>query len=822
MGFVDECRLIHYHAGMLNKRVLRIVLGVIIVLAAGGCNFSQAIEVLLATQTPTPTQTPLPTATATPTPTPPPTPTPLPPAIADEADQALLNGDWDQALAIYQGRLGSSADPQARAAAQLGIGVTLMRAGDFDGALLALNLYLEQYPEDQARWKAFFLRAVQAERAGLDEAALADFDAYLALHPGLLDSFIHEKAGDALRRLGRPLQAVARFEQAAAAPRLGSIAGVLLKIGRAYLEAGEWGAALETFDRVYDYASDGPTRATANLLAGQTLERLGDPQAAHARYLDSVNNYPAAYNAYIGLIALVEAGVPVDEFQRGLVDFNAGAYGPAISAFDRLIAQQPSGSAHYYRGLSSLALGDLQAALSDFTTAYQNYPEDAQAPKAWVVKAETQWTRLDRGQEAIDTYLAFVAAMPGDAQASGALFDAGRIAERLNDLEQAAEIWLRIPQEYPGSRLAYQGALEAGVVEFRLENYSAALSAFNLAVGMTAEHELRAKAMLWSGKSFAALGDHENALLAWNLAAGEDPSGYYSIRAADLIANRAPFEPAGRLDFNFDIESERRSAEVWMRATFGLTQPGALEILSEELMNDARMQRGDELWQLGEFELARNEYEALRKSYTDDAQALYRLMYKFLELPLYRSAILSARQILALAGMDEVGGPGAQLYLNRVRFGVYYPDLILPAADSRGIDRLLLLALIRQESLFEGFATSYASAHGLMQVIPPTGDWIYSRLGWPQNYTSADLYRPLVSVRYGTYYLALQLESFDQDPYAALAAYNAGPGNAQVWKALAPQDFDLYLEVVRLTQPHSYIKVIYEVYTIYRQLYSAN
>jgi soluble lytic murein transglycosylase len=146
--------------------------------------------------------------------------------------------------------------------------------------------------------------------------------------------------------------------------------------------------------------------------------------------------------------------------------------------------------------------------------------------------------------------------------------------------------------------------------------------------------------------------------------------------------------------------------------------------------------------------------------------------------------------------------------------------LILPEAAGYGLDGLLLLSLVRQESLFEGFAISSSGAHGLMQVMPATGQGIAEALGWPPDYTEADLYRPLVSIRFGTYYLAAQRDQFDGDLYAALAAYNAGPTYAAIWHELAPDDPDLFLEVVRLQQPHLYIRRIYEVFDIYRRLYA--
>jgi soluble lytic murein transglycosylase len=59
----------------------------------------------------------------------------------------------------------------------------------------------------------------------------------------------------------------------------------------------------------------------------------------------------------------------------------------------------------------------------------------------------------------------------------------------------------------------------------------------------------------------------------------------------------------------------------------------------------------------------------------------------------------------------------------------------------------------------------------------------------------------------------------DGDIYAALAAYNGGPGNAAAWKELVPPDPDLFLEVIRFEETRNYIKGIYEIFTIYRDLY---
>ncbi|MEJ5225628.1 MAG: transglycosylase SLT domain-containing protein, partial [Anaerolineales bacterium] len=88
------------------------------------------------------------------------------------------------------------------------------------------------------------------------------------------------------------------------------------------------------------------------------------------------------------------------------------------------------------------------------------------------------------------------------------------------------------------------------------------------------------------------------------------------------------------------------------------------------------------------------------------------------------------------------------------------------------------------------------------------------------DYDSQDLYRPYISVTFGAYYLDNNRRLLNGDWYAALAAYNGGPGNAAAWQELSNGDQDLLLEVVRFEETRNYIRYIYEVFNIYKTLYN--
>jgi soluble lytic murein transglycosylase len=189
-------------------------------------------------------------------------------------------------------------------------------------------------------------------------------------------------------------------------------------------------------------------------------------------------------------------------------------------------------------------------------------------------------------------------------------------------------------------------------------------------------------------------------------------------------------------------------------------------------------------------------------------------------LGVYRQAILAARQVLDLAGLDDAGTLTAPVLFSHIRFGAYFPELVAPAAQDYGFNPLFVWSTLRQESLFDPSIQSSVGAYGLMQVMPATGDEIATRLGWPVDFTQSDLLRPLVNLTLGIDYLARQRDNLGADLYAALAAYNGGPGNAYSWQVLAKGDPDLFVEVVRFDETRNYLMGIYEVFTIYSRLYA--
>jgi soluble lytic murein transglycosylase len=477
------------------------------------------------------------------------------------------------------------------------------------------------------------------------------------------------------------------------------------------------------------------------------------------------------------------------------------------------------GTAAYYHAMTFIQLGDYQQGIIELTNFINSYPGNKNWQTAWGEKADIQWSELGDNAAAAQTYLDFAKADPDILFAPQAIEDAGRNYERANNLEQAALTWESIADTYPGSDLVPQALFWAGIARYREATYSQALVTFQRDLQLSTSPDDQARAYFWIGKTQQILGDNNAAQSAWQQASSLDPTDYYSLRSQDMLLKRPAFSPPLATNYNLDLAMERSLAESWLRVTFNL--PITTDLGSAgSLLSDARLVRGTELWNLGLQDEARLEFEDLRTSLQNNPADTYRLANYMLNLGLYRPAITAMRQVLTLAGMNtQTQTLAAPAYFNHVRYGLYYQDLIRPVAQQTGFDPLFLFSVIRQESLFEGFVRSSAGARGLMQITPDTGQLIATNLGWPPDYASDDLYRPLISVGLGATYLEQQRVSFNGDLFTALAAYNAGPSAAPIWSNLSGPDPDLFLEVIRISQTSDYIRSIYEIYSMYRTLY---
>jgi len=787
--------------------------------AALACNLPVSLPPLppLVTATVAPTQPPTATPTATPTPTP--TPTPDPAEWLSDAARAMQDGDYTTAAEIYRGLLALPLDEETTAQAQLGLGTATLRDGDYLSAVQALRDSLAAQPPSGVASDVHFLLADALAGAGEPLAAADEYRVYLSAGTAIT-AYVNLSLGDALYAGGAYTTAAESYTAAiATAPDLSFEVGAREKLALVRVALQDYSAAIAQYDTILDVAQINAYRARIEHQAAETLILAGETEAGYDRHLAVVETYPTEYHAYLSLVELVEAGRPADDFLRGVVDYYGGDYGSAVGAFYRYINAYPethSGDAHWYAGLSYLAAGSPNLAAGEVQLLIETHPENRYVGDAWMGLAQA---RAAQGEvdEAIETYRRLVETDPGHRRAPEALWEAAQLLEDDDDPEAAAA-YLDCQIQYPDPDYGPRALFRGGLLFYQLDELEDAATAWETLVGAYPDSPYRPAALLWLGRLRLAQDEPEAAGTAFAEAGESDSVGYYGLRGTDLAADPlSPSFPPAPYAPGYDAAADQAEAEEWLAGWLGLEEAAALGELAPYLAADLRLQRGLELWRLGRFEEAKWELEDLRYATTSDELAQYQLSLLFRDIGLYRSSILCATRVVYLSPAETV--LQAPAFIARLAYPTYYQDLALQNARLSDLDPLLVFALIRQESLFESLATSHAAAHGLMQVIPATGAQIAAELGWPPGYETSDLYRPYVSLRFGTYYLAQQRDRFEGRLDAALAGYNGGPGNAQRWLESAGDDPDLFLELIEFSETRSYLQRVKEHFAIYRVLY---
>ncbi|HWC49327.1 MAG TPA: lytic transglycosylase domain-containing protein [Solirubrobacterales bacterium] len=144
---------------------------------------------------------------------------------------------------------------------------------------------------------------------------------------------------------------------------------------------------------------------------------------------------------------------------------------------------------------------------------------------------------------------------------------------------------------------------------------------------------------------------------------------------------------------------------------------------------------------------------------------------------------------------------------------LHHEDVIRQQAAEKNVDAALIAAVIYVESKFEDQESS-AGARGLMQITPEAAATI-AKNSEATSFELKDLGDPEINIRYGTFLLHELLERYDGDEAAALAAYNAGPGNADKWGGAG-----LSVADIPFPETRAYVEEVLQKRDEYRKKYA--
>ncbi len=385
--------------------------------------------------------------------------------------------------------------------------------------------------------------------------------------------------------------------------------------------------------------------------------------------------------------------------------------------------------------------------------------------------------------------------VPGSDLAARAAYWAARAVEATGDPDSASARYVSFVAGFPSSPFAAEAAFRAGFVWLQDGSPEMALSAWELSEAGADE-----RVLYWTGRARELTGQEDLATGAYRAAAAE--TSFYALEAGRRLGGQSLAYPRYS-PLPTRPERNWQAVEAWYAGRSGSPAPPWKSHTAAGILARLGLR--------GDADAALNAFSATNAS----PDILLDLVREASEAGLARTATVLLQRLLGFYPTPYDDLPAT---LQGVLYPLPYPSLLAEQAESYDLDPLFLAALVRQESLWDPGAVSFAGALGLTQVMPATASDIARALG-EEPFDPGSLFDPRRSLRFGAYYLASQLRAF-LSPLAALAAYNGGYRNAIYWASLHDPEADpaSFLENITFPETRRYVEFVMTGYARYSAL----
>jgi soluble lytic murein transglycosylase len=187
-----------------------------------------------------------------------------------------------------------------------------------------------------------------------------------------------------------------------------------------------------------------------------------------------------------------------------------------------------------------------------------------------------------------------------------------------------------------------------------------------------------------------------------------------------------------------------------------------------------------------------------------------------------RRLLLLGAVLAAAVAIPALIAPFADRAVQEVTLPLRHDDIIRQQADDKDLDPALIAAVIYAESRFRD-QTSHAGAKGLMQLMPSTADYIARKSGGTA-FEQGDLATPQINIAYGSWYLRYLMSRYDGNVVLTLAAYNAGEGTVDEWRAGARSLGERFRAASHIPFPETrdYVERVLDARARYRREYRSD
>jgi soluble lytic murein transglycosylase len=535
-----------------------------------------------------------------------------------------------------------------------------------------------------------------------------------------------------------------------------------LRLARTALAAKDPGQALQDLEPVVDLKGRDEIACEARFLRAQLHELQGRHAQAHVLYQELRRTIPLCSWALAARketrrLEQQDPKLSPRSYERSWEEsellLRQRQYREAEDAFRKLLDAFPDEGLRprFLYGLArTYAAQGKRAEESPLLSVIVNkYPQSSEAAPALNRLARIYWN-ADENAKALAHFNRLLERYPDSSFADSAHIAVARIHWSLAQPQQTTRMLREFPRRFPNSLLRAEAQWRLAWIYYLQNNYQRAYATFqNLAADAGAER-YKTGALYWKGRTAEKTQRQEEAKNIYLMLVRQYDESFYAGAA------RRRLEGLGKADEPTSVASVTADPPLAPTPRFSF-----------------HLARARELTELSLPALAVAELDEIRQETADPGSTLT-LVREYARLGAYHRSVPIAGQIAQTS---------AEIRMHR--YPLVYWDLVKQKAEDRGLDPYLVVALMRQESLFDARAVSPANAIGLMQLLPSTAARLAKQLGM-----------------------------------GVLAAYNAGEKALARWeRQILTDDPDEFIERITYGETLQYVKLVLRSHRLYRTLY---
>jgi soluble lytic murein transglycosylase len=431
------------------------------------------------------------------------------------------------------------------------------------------------------------------------------------------------------------------------------------------------------------------------------------------------------------------------------------------------------------------------------------------------------YRRAGHPTEAADVYSYFAKTYPYDSKAAEALYVAAGLYERAGNVRAAQEALYRLRKKHPSSYFGKMAAYRGAEHYFQARDYRRSVAILDQALKRSRGTD--ETALYYLASIYGKLGRESDKHLLLGQLQDLNPFSFYLSSSVDAPFRRPYTNSTGAIALDgqngllpFLARVARLKESARRSVLTAVSPPASGTAFDGEALGC--LDRGRWFLEAGLRDWGERELDLASRRCADSPAALLELgeVYDHYGLPFHSIRLYQRVK-------DSIPWKTRREYWREFAYLMYpvpYPVQVLENAAQYDLPPHLVYAMIREESHFDRKAVSRVGALGLMQLMPETGRYVARELEMPEV-TEDGLLEPEVNIAFGIWYASSLYDRSRNNYLWMLAAYNAGPSNANRWFRSGRKGSTAVEVVDRIDykETRRYVKRIVESANVYHTLY---